>query len=74
VQKVDPRTNGYVYIKDLRRVQKHGYTVDEILMIDDSPEKLQRQSGRHLHIAPFTGNQGDRELLGVIDKLEEVNA
>jgi len=73
VQKVDPRTNCYVYIKDLRRVQKHGYTVEEILMIDDSPEKSQRQPGRRLHIAPFTGNQGDRELLGVIDKLEAVN-
>jgi RNA polymerase II subunit A small phosphatase-like protein len=74
VQKVDPRTNGYVYIKDLRKVQKHGYTVNEILMIDDSPEKLQRQPGRHLHIAPFTGDVNDRALLDVIDKLRNVYA
>jgi RNA polymerase II subunit A small phosphatase-like protein len=74
VQKVDPRTNGYVYIKDLRKAQKHGYTVDEILMIDDSPEKLQRQPRRHLHIAPYTGDPGDRELLSVIDKLGELCA
>ena len=73
VQKVDPRTNGYAYIKDLRRAQKHGYTVEEIRMIDDSPEKLQRQPGRHLHIAPFTGNQSDRELLSVIEKLNDLH-
>jgi carboxy-terminal domain RNA polymerase II polypeptide A small phosphatase len=72
VQKVDARTNGYVYIKDLRKVQKHGYSVDEILMIDDSPEKLQRQPGRHLHIAPFTGNENDRELLSMVSRLETI--
>jgi RNA polymerase II subunit A small phosphatase-like protein len=74
VQRVDPRTNGYVYIKDLRKVQKHGYTVDEIVMLDDSPEKLQRQPGRHLHVAPFTGDKDDRELLSVIEKLEAFRA
>lgn len=74
VQKVDPRTNGYVYIKDLRKVQKHGYSVEEIVMLDDSPEKLQRQPRRHIHVAPFTGNKDDRELLSVIEKLETFRA
>jgi RNA polymerase II subunit A small phosphatase-like protein len=74
IQKVDPRTNGYVYIKDLRKAQKHGYAVEEILMIDDSPEKLQRQPGRHLCVAPFVGDKDDRELLSVIEKLRAVFA
>ena len=28
IQRVDAQSNGYVYIKDLRRVQSHGYPVE----------------------------------------------
>lgn len=74
IQKVDPRTNGYVYIKDLRKVQKHGYTVNEIVMIDDSPEKIQRQPGCHLDVPPFLGDVNDQELLCVLEKLKAVRS
>ena len=74
VQKVDPRTNGYVYIKDLRKVQKHGYSVNEIVMIDDSPEKLQRQPRSHLGITPFLGDVNDSALLSVLEKLKAIRA
>jgi RNA polymerase II subunit A small phosphatase-like protein len=70
VQKVDPKSNGYVYIKDLRKVLKHGYAADEIIMIDDSPEKLQRQPTRHLCLPAFTGDPLDTELLGVIERVK----
>lgn len=70
VQKVDPRSNGYVYVKDLRKVMKHGYAADEIIMIDDSPEKLQRQPTRHLCLPAFTGDPTDTELLGVIERVK----
>jgi RNA polymerase II subunit A small phosphatase-like protein len=70
VQKVDPRSNGYVYVKDLRKVMKHGYAADEIIVIDDSPEKLQRQPTRHLCLPAFTGDPSDTELLGVIERVK----
>lgn len=70
VQKVDPKSNGYVYIKDLRKALKHGYAADEIIMIDDSPEKLQRQPMRHLCLSAFTGDPLDRELLDVIERVK----
>jgi RNA polymerase II subunit A small phosphatase-like protein len=69
VQKIDPRANGYVYVKDLRKVMKYGYAVDEIIMIDDSPEKLQRQPTRHLCLSAFTGDPSDKELLVVMERL-----
>jgi RNA polymerase II subunit A small phosphatase-like protein len=72
VQKVDPRSNGYVYIKDLRKALKHGYTTDEIIMIDDTPEKLQRQPARHLCLPAFTGDPLDKELLGVIERIKTI--
>lgn len=70
VQKVDPKSNGYVYVKDLRKALKHGYATDEIIMIDDSPEKLQRQPTRHLCLTAFTGDPSDTELLGVIERVK----
>jgi RNA polymerase II subunit A small phosphatase-like protein len=70
IQKVDPRSNGYVYIKDLRKALKHGYAVDEIVMIDDSPEKLQRQPARHLCLPAFTGDPLDKDLLDVIERIK----
>lgn len=70
VQKIDPRSNGYVYIKDLRKALKHGYAAEEIIVIDDSAEKLQRQPGRHLDLSAFTGDPLDKELLGVIERLK----
>jgi RNA polymerase II subunit A small phosphatase-like protein len=59
-----------VYIKDLRKALKHGYTADEIIMIDDSPEKLRRQPARHLCLSAFTGDPSDEELLGVIERVK----
>jgi len=69
VQRVHPQSNGYVYIKDLRKVQGQGYQVDQIIMVDDSPEKLARQPRNHIAIAPFTGQQGDIELVGLMEDL-----
>jgi RNA polymerase II subunit A small phosphatase-like protein len=72
VQKVDPSSNGYVYVKDLRKVMKYGYAADEIIVIDDSPEKLQRQPARHLCLPAFTGDPLDTELLGVIERVKAI--
>ncbi|WP_051057609.1 HAD family hydrolase [Herbaspirillum huttiense] len=74
VQKVDSRTNGYVYIKDLRKVMKHGYQVEEILIVDDSPEKIQRQPRSHLVVEPFHGDRQDQELRTVITTLAQLPA
>ena len=69
IQKTDPKSNGYVYVKGLRKAMKHGYAVDEIITIDDSPEKLQRQPTRHLCLPAFTGDPLDTELAEVIERI-----
>jgi RNA polymerase II subunit A small phosphatase-like protein len=69
IQKTDPKSNGYVYVKDLRKAMKHGYAADEIITIDDSPEKLQRQPTRHLCLPAFTGDPLDTELAEVIERI-----
>jgi RNA polymerase II subunit A small phosphatase-like protein len=69
VQRVDPHSGGYVYIKDLRKAQKWGYAVDQMTMVDDSAEKVARQPRRHLPITPFTGQASDTELLALAKRL-----
>lgn len=69
IQRVDTHSNGYVYIKDLRRVQSHGYPVECITILDDSPEKIARQPRNHLRVKPYHGLADDRELLTVAEEL-----
>lgn len=69
VQRVDPRSNSYVYIKDLRKVQSHGYDVSRITILDDSPEKIARQPKNHLALRPYLGQASDAELLRISDLL-----
>lgn len=65
VQRPDVSSGGYIYIKDLRRLQRFGYLVDEIIIVDDSPEKIARQPRSHLWVPPFLGDSSDAELLTV---------
>ncbi len=69
VQRVDPHSGGYVYIKDLRRVQGMGYSVEHTIIVDDSPEKIARQPRNHLRVQPYCGPEGDCELLQIAEKL-----
>lgn len=68
VQRVDIKSNSYVYIKDLRKIQGQGYTLDQITIVDDSPEKIARQPRNHILITPYLGNQKDRALLDIVGK------
>jgi len=65
-QRYDRRKAAYYWLKDLKKVKRLGFPLSRILMIDDSPEKLQRQYGNHLHLEPFKGDPDDRELLDVL--------
>jgi RNA polymerase II subunit A small phosphatase-like protein len=71
VQRVDPHSGGYAYIKDLRKAQKFGYAVNRITMVDDSSEKVARQPRSHLMISPFEGDANDQELLGLANQLQD---
>ena len=69
VQRPDPQTNSYVYIKDLRKVQGQGYPLELVTLVDDSPEKVRRQPRNHVRITPFKGDPRDTELLALQSKL-----
>lgn len=70
VQRPDPASGVYVYIKDLRKLMRLGYDPDKIVIVDDSPEKVPRQPRSHLLVKPFTGDPSDSELLRIQAELE----
>ena len=72
VRKYDPDTRCYYSIKDLRKVKRLGYPLENILVIDDSPEKLERNYGNHIRISAFEGDVNDTELSLLTDYLRSL--
>jgi len=57
-----PETREEYWLKNLRKVERLGYDLDRVLMVDDEAVKLERNYGNHIPIAPFTGASDDTEL------------
>ena len=66
----DLATRRFYDVKDLKKVKRHGFDLERVLMIDDTPEKLSRNYGNHLMLAPFEGDDADRDLVDVLPFLE----
>ena len=64
--------NEYVYAKNLSKLKKKSYSIEKILIIDDSPEKLRRNYGNHLRVNPFVGSNDDIELFQLIKYLKKI--
>lgn len=55
---VDP----HIYIKDLKKIKKRGYDLNQILVVDDSPKQLQRNYGNLIRVNQYSGERDDDEL------------
>ena len=52
----------YVHEKRLKKVKKLGFSIEQILMVDDSPEKTKDNYGNAIYVTAFEGKQNDIEL------------
>ena len=57
------------YIKDLKKLKKKGYRLEEIIMVDNTPRKLEKNYGNLVAIKDWEGDPEDRELLRLINYL-----
>jgi len=62
----------YYDVKDLNKVKRKGYSKKRILIVDDSPEKSERNYGNAIYIRPFSGDQNDRYLYMLIEYLDTI--
>lgn len=63
-------TGEVYFVKDLKKVKRQGFDLARVLLIDDSPEKVERNYGNHLRLRVYEGQSDDRELLDVLPFLK----
>lgn len=58
-----------VWLKNLKKVKRLGWDLDQVLMLDNTPRKLQLNYGNLIPIRDFTGDPEDIELLRLMHYL-----
>lgn len=48
--------------KRLSKLRRKGYNLEQIIVVDDSPEKHTKNYGNLVQVSPFLGDPADREL------------
>ncbi|MEM1062360.1 MAG: HAD family hydrolase [Planctomycetota bacterium] len=62
VQRYDPEWQLPYFVKDLKKVKKLGYDLSQVLICDDTPQKLERNYGNAIYVKPYYGETEDDEL------------
>jgi RNA polymerase II subunit A small phosphatase-like protein len=68
----DPETRESYWVKDLKKVKRLGFKLEQTLVVDDSPEKLERNYGNHIRVDPYDGRQEDNELSALAAYLSRI--
>ena len=58
----DWRTGEYHSVKPLAKLKRHGYALESILAVDDTPFKHARNYGNLVTVREFNGDRADTEL------------
>lgn len=69
----DHRSGLQVWIKDLKKVKRLGYSLDSVIAVEDKSENLCRNYGNLITVTPYTGQEDDRELYLLVDFLGYLN-
>jgi len=60
---------GYHWVKALAKIKRHGFSLEQTIMVDDTPSVLERNYGNLVRIKRYLGESGDRELLRLMPYL-----
>ena len=63
VQRFDFERHETYFVKDLKKLKRQGFSLDRVLIVEDTPQKVQRNYGNAIYVTPFFGDPGDDELL-----------
>eukprot|EP01119_Soliformovum_irregulare_P000858 TRINITY_DN10629_c0_g1_i2.p1 TRINITY_DN10629_c0_g1~~TRINITY_DN10629_c0_g1_i2.p1 ORF type:complete len:120 (-),score=23.30 TRINITY_DN10629_c0_g1_i2:7-366(-) len=59
-------------VKSLKKVKKKGWSLSNVLIIDDKPATFERNYGNAIRVHPFEGDPSDDELLSLLLFLEDL--
>lgn len=60
------------YIKNLKKLKRKGYHLEEIIMVDDTPRKLVKNYGNLVRVTEWLGDMEDNELLLLMQYLSDL--
>lgn len=69
---MDDYGSSYHWVKDLKKVKRLGFNLDQTIMVDDTPSMLERQYGNLVQVKRFKGEPEDSELLSLMAYLIEL--
>jgi carboxy-terminal domain RNA polymerase II polypeptide A small phosphatase len=58
----DSELQEYEWTKNLSKIKRTGYSLEHVLMVDDTPAKLAKHYGNLVRVSPFEGDLADSEL------------
>ena len=73
VRAFDSEQQETCFVKDLKKIKRLGYDLNRVLIVDDTPEKAQRNYGNAIYVSPFYGDPKDDELLLLSRYLESLS-
>jgi len=59
VRRYDGERQTTYYVKDLRKVARHGYDLHRVLIVDDTPQKCERNYGNAVYVPEYLGDSND---------------
>lgn len=62
------------WVKDLKKVKRLGFDLDRVLIVEDTPQKVERNYGNAIYVASYFGEADDEELLGLTAYLKSIHA
>lgn len=68
-QRFDLESGERHWHKDLKKVKRLGYDLEQVIVVDDSALSYARHYGNLVQVRPFRGDPEDDELLALIDYL-----
>ena len=67
--KRDYDLDNYIFEKRLDKLKKKGFRLEQIIIVDDTPEKSRTNYGNAIYIQEFLGDKADEELKHLLDYL-----
>ncbi|WP_223789399.1 HAD family hydrolase [Marinicella meishanensis] len=58
----DPENFKHIYLKNLNKVKRRGFRLEQVIMIDNTPQKLAKNYGNLVQVNDFRGCPDDQEL------------
>ena len=62
------------HLKNLAKIKKKGFDLEHVIMVDDTPSKLQKNYGNLVRINEYIGDKNDTELLKLIKYLDDLKS